>query len=89
MPFSTLSHGFLYPAPRLSTYSAPYQTGQSITITCFGDYLVTGHVTHHVFTCLWDGWDSEEWPDCTPVVVSGSTAARTSLIAAVYLILWL
>ena len=88
MPFSTLSHGSLYPAPRLSSSDAPYRTGQSITITCFGD--AESRDAQHVHTCLSDGWDSEVWPDCTPSVPSrGTSSSRTGVLVlgAVYLVL--
>ena len=58
MPFTTLSHGTLQPIPSMS--EAPYKVGQSITIKCFDSEKPSEH------KCLWDGWDNETWPDCTP-----------------------
>ncbi|KAL5251287.1 hypothetical protein ACHWQZ_G016845 [Mnemiopsis leidyi] len=58
MPFTTISHGTLHPIPQLS--EAPYTVGQVITISCFD----SEHPSLH--TCLWDGWDNENWPNCEP-----------------------
>ena len=58
MPFTTISHGTLHPIPQLS--EAPYTVGQVITISCFD----SEHPSLH--TCLWDGWDNENWQDCEP-----------------------
>jgi len=58
MPFTTLSHGTLHPIPSMT--EAPYKVGQIITISCFESDSPSLH------KCLWDGWDNESWPDCTP-----------------------
>ncbi|XP_063687284.1 uncharacterized protein LOC134820686 [Bolinopsis microptera] len=76
MPFTSLSHGTLHPIPTHTR--APYKVGQVITISCFNVQSPSLH------ECLWDGWDNELWPDCTP---SSTKNMRLSGLLITFLIL--